>query len=450
MRRPEGARGRLLRTAHLRTALPRTALPRTALPRTVLLRTALLRQAFLLTALLLTVLRSGTAASAALPARWDWREHGRAPAVRDQGTEEICWALTAASALETALLPGQRTVFSAEHMVLENGSGTDTEEGGSYRMIMAYLAGGRGPVPEEETSSGQTDPDGPRQPSCRVQTIRLLEGASAEEIKEAVLRCGSVQTSLHMSRDTCADPAVYNPETASYYLAEERAVNHDVLILGWDDAYSAEHFGSDPGEDGAWICQNTWGSLFGEEGVFYVSYADANAARSGLAYEDIIPAGEAGTIRETDERGWQARIGYGKETCWFAGVFSADEDEWVQGAGFYAVGRDTEYEIYVVPWFQDTASFVMMEPAAKGRLADAGYYMIPFDRPAQAKEGRKYAVAVHIRTPGTDRPAAAEYAGRGGAESYVSLTGEIWEDAARKYGVNVCLKAAVVPCGKED
>ena len=408
--------------------------------------------AVFLAAVFLLVTPLPAAEASALPERWDWREHGRAPVVRDQGTEEICWALTAASALEAALLPGERTVFSAEHMALENGFETDTEEGGSYRMIMAYLAGGAGPVEETAYTESRADAE----PSCRVRTIRLLQGASAGEIKEAVLRCGSVQTSLYMSRETCADPSVYNPGTAAYCLREKRPVNHDVLILGWDDAYGADNFGSDPGEDGAWICQNTWGSGFGEDGVFYVSYADANAAGSGLAYEDIVPAGEAGTIRETDGRGWQARIGYGKETCWFAGVFDAAEDEQVQGAGFYAVGNDADYEIYVVPWFQDTASFVMMEPAAKGHLSDAGYYCVSFDQPAEVRGGRQYAVAVKITTPGTDRPVAAEYAKesgsspRSGAGSYVSLTGELWEDAAEKYGVNVCLKAVTGPDGGKD
>ena len=78
-----------------------------------------------------------------------------------------------------------------------------------------------------------------------------------------------------------------------------------MLILGWDDTFSKENFVSQPGEDGAWICQNTWGEKFGDGGIFYVSYEDANIARGGVAYTKVEPADNYDRIYQTDVCGWQ-------------------------------------------------------------------------------------------------------------------------------------------------
>ena len=46
--------------------------------------------------------------------------------------------------------------------------------------------------------------------------------------------------------------------------------NHDVVIIGWDDNYPQENFTTHPEGDGAFICKNSWGEEFGEDGYFLV------------------------------------------------------------------------------------------------------------------------------------------------------------------------------------
>ncbi len=275
-----------------------------------------------------------------LPQRYDARERGHVPSVKSQGSYGTCWALAASSALEAALLPDVRIQFSADHMALNNRFVTSLSDGGDYIMVMAYLSGWQGPVTEEEDPYGDAhSPDG-LLPAVHVQEIRLLEGCGREEMKEAVFRYGAVQTSLYMSRgETDPERGYYNPSGAAWYYPQEKTQNHDVIILGWDDGYSRFHFSQIPPEDGAFICQNSWGEKFGEEGIFYVSYADANIARTGLAYSRVEAPDNYDFLYQTDDCGWVGQQGYSSETCWFANVYTAGENNGLN-SGSDTAGED--------------------------------------------------------------------------------------------------------------
>lgn len=50
------------------------------------------------------------------------------------------------------------------------------------------------------------------------------------------------------------------------------ASDHAVTIVGWDDNFPREYFEVEPGQDGAWLCQNTRGETWGNGGFYWVSY----------------------------------------------------------------------------------------------------------------------------------------------------------------------------------
>lgn len=441
-----------------------------------------------------------------LPARWYAGDYGRKPTLRHQGSEGTCWAFAAVSALEAALLPEQQIVFSADHMSRKNAFTADRDEGGDASMAMAYLSSWQGPVTEEEDPYGDgVSPDG-LTPAVHVQEIQLLEDAKPGTIKTAVRKYGAVQTSLYMRRSTergdTEDGAeisgqdtvfCYNERTKSYFCPDERTPNHDVIILGWDDDYSRFLFSETPEKDGAFICQNTWEEGFGEDGIFYVSYADPNIAKSCVCYTRIEPTDNYARICQYDDCGWQGRQGYADESCWFANVYTAADgetadrndreqsevsagndgkrgevsagndreqsgasaetftpsDERLAAVGFYAVGADTSYEIYLVHDFRNADNFSEREYLQKGTLPNAGYYTIDLEEPQALAAGERFAVIVKITTPGTDEPVAVEYRAdeytqnvtTEGKESYLSQSGERWENTQERFETNVCLKA---------
>ena len=208
-----------------------------------------------------------------LPRFYDARQDGRTSMVKDQGERGTCWAFASMQALESSLLPEESYDFSEDHMVHDPDFILNSEEGGDYVMAMAYLLSWRGPVLESQDPYGDgISPDG-LLPVKHVQEIRLVPEGDREAIKRAVYTTGGVQSSLYTALQKAgADTAYYNQETQAYCYQGEEVPNHDVVIVGWDDDFPAENFTTKVPGNGAYLCENSWGTQFGEAGYFYVSY----------------------------------------------------------------------------------------------------------------------------------------------------------------------------------
>lgn len=400
-----------------------------------------------------------------LPSRYDARQDNRTSPVKDQGERGTCWAFAAMQALESSLLPEEPYDFSEENMVHDPDFILKPEEGGDYVMAMAYLLSWRGPVLESEDPYGDgVSPEG-LLPSKHVQEIRLLPSGDREAIKRAIYTTGGVQSSLYTAlQKDGTDTAYYNKDKQAYCYQGEEEPNHDVVIVGWDDDFPAENFITEVPGNGAYLCENSWGTQFGEAGYFYVSYYDRNLGKTNLLYSKAEDPDNYSRIYQSDLCGWLGQIGYGEETVWTANVYQSGEtNESLSAVGFYATDRNTEYELYVLtslPQKQDDvierladgSSKKSKSPrrfAGKGNLDDAGYYTIPLDQPVDIPPETRFAVIVRLKTPGAVHPAAVEYDTGDGrfrvdlsdGEGYVSPDGVIWERTESAQNCNLCLKA---------
>ena len=386
-----------------------------------------------------------------LSAKYDLRDRYRVPTVRDQGKLGTCWAFGAVSALESSLLPEDSYVFSADHMSLSNSFATGQNDGGEYTMSMAYLAAWQGPVYEVDDPYGDGESNNKLTAVKHVQEMRIIASKDIAAIKEAVFKYGGVQTSLYSSlKNASSSSKYYNKETHSYCYIGTNKPNHDVVIVGWDDNYPKENFNTSLEGDGAFICQNSWGTSFGENGVFYVSYYDSNIGTHNLAYTRVEDKDNYDNIYQSDLCGWVGKLGYEKESMYGANVFTAKSNEEVVAAGFYATAPDTEYKVYVVSDFTGVNSFRNRQLVAEGVLEDAGYYTVDFENGVSVKEGKKYAVVVYVKTPGSTHPMAIEYntgdkklanVDLEDGEGYISYSGNTFINVKDKQDCNLCIKA---------
>ncbi|MCD8105958.1 MAG: lectin like domain-containing protein [Lachnospiraceae bacterium] len=391
----------------------------------------------------------GQTETSALPSRWYAGDYGKKPTVKNQGSYGTCWAITATSALEAALLPLRQIVFSADHLTRQNSFTADVNDGGDYLMLMAYLCGWQGPVTEEEDPYGdEYSPEG-LEPAVHVQEVRVFLDTTIEKIKEIVYTYGSVQTSLYMDRITASEESgYYNAGTSSYYYPEKMTQNHDVLILGWDDSWSSGQFETEPDQDGAFICLNTWGDDFGENGIFYVSYSDPNIVQVCVAYTRIDDTDNYDHLYQYDECGWQGQQGYDSSECYFANVYTAQGEEEIAAVGFYATSENTSCEIWLVHDFAGTDSFESMEYLQSASFTDMGYYTVDLEEVCEVYPGERFAVVVKINAPDEVNPVAVEYRSdeytqnvtTEGKESYLSQYGTQWENTQERFETNVCLK----------
>lgn len=385
------------------------------------------------------------------PARYDLRTKSRVSDVRNQGTYGTCWGFAAISALESSLLPEEKTGFSVDHMTMSNSFNVNQYDGGEYTMGMAYLAAWQGPVYEADDPYGDDYSDASLQPVKHVQEMQIIDGKDYEAIKAAVFKYGGVQTSLYSTlKSSQSKSSFYNRDTNSYcYIGTEKP-NHDVVIVGWDDNYSKDNFSVPLEGDGAFICQNSWGTNFGDNGFFYVSYYDTNIGTHNVVYTKVEDTDNYDHIYQSDLCGWVGQLGYEKDQIFGANVYSANGDESVRAAGFYATGSDTEYKVYMVPNFTDESSFVNMQEVASGTLDQAGYYTIDFDTPFEVSKGERYAVVVYVKTPESQHPMAIEYdtgdpslatVDLDDGEGYISYNGAQFTNVKTKQNCNLCIKA---------
>ncbi len=388
-------------------------------------------------------LSSETATPLVLPKDFDLRQEGRVAPTTNQGTESTCWAHASIGAMESALRPEDIAVFDTEDMIENRGYSFKGKSGGDYSQALAYLLSWKGPVSVTAEGEGR---------EYHLQEARIFTADDIDAIKLAIYKNGGVSSSIYSdsgSTGSMLSSPYYNGLKNAYCYTGTEEPNHDIVIIGWDDERPASDFGGKARGKGAFICQNSWGEDFGDNGVFYVSYYDSNIGSQAVSYSRIMSSEGYDIIHQSDICGWTGQIGFSGENVFAANIFTAGVDEDVSACGFYALGKDTIYEVYIVEDYKGVEDLSKRKPVASGKFDYKGYYTVSFESPVSVSAGESFAVIISITTPGVSQPMAVEYTSErmegevdiSDGEGYISVNGLDWTQVEQKSQGNLCLKA---------
>jgi len=273
------------------------------------------------------------------PVTYDLRTQNKLTSVKDMGSCGACWTFGAYASLESYLRPAETLDFSENNMKNTHGFDPAPCAGGNQQMSTAYLARWSGPVKETDDpynpSSGSSPANLPIQK--HVQDVYFIPDRAGsndnDNIKMAISTYGAVYTQMYID----ATSPYYNDASDSYYYGSTASVNHGVAIVGWDDSYSRTKFvsGNQPPGDGAFIVKNSWGTSWGEQGYFYVSYYDAVIGRDNAVYT-AQPTTNYNNIYQYDPLGDTGAFGLGPST-WGANIFTANASENLTSVSFYTL-----------------------------------------------------------------------------------------------------------------
>ncbi|MCT4543471.1 MAG: lectin like domain-containing protein [Vallitalea sp.] len=388
-----------------------------------------------------------------IPIKFDLREEGNITAVKDQKNLGTCWAFAALGSIESVLLKqtGYIYDFSEDNVSLKHGYNLTQDEGGDFMLALAYFARWSGPILESDDIYG----DGIS--TKEVSSVKHLQEAffippdNIDVLKKTIQSYGGVHTSIYWEYSDIENDKYYNKDTYSMYYNGDKKTNHDVVIVGWDDNFPKENFNIQPEGNGAFICKNSFGTEFGEEGYLYISYYDSCIGKQNMVYSKIEEKDNYDKIYQSDWLGFVGKIGFETDSGYFANIYNtSDKAEKLSAVSFYTTGINSKYEIYIVDNFtakEDLKNKVFLE---SGFIEYSGYYTVKLKEAINIKKNNKFAVIIKITTPGAKYPIAAEFdrdvewldkVDLTDGEGYVSINGDEWQNTEESLSSNVCLKA---------
>ncbi len=222
--------------------------------------------------------------------KYDLRDGGYVSPVKDQGGGQNCWAYATLSALESCILKANGVEYDFSESMLTNifkDNLKSNTEGGSMFTAMGYIAGWLGAV-KENYGNAPTN-------IINVQNIYVIKKSTntydnKNDIKKAILNYGSVVAGYYQDN---TGEYFNNKNGLNYYnynskIDLKKYTGHAITIVGWDDTYSKNNFKITPKNNGAWICKNSWGADWGNNGYYYISYYDATLAKIDESFTFIL------------------------------------------------------------------------------------------------------------------------------------------------------------------
>ena len=387
--------------------------------------------------------------------------------VKNQQMTESCWAFSFTNMLESTMALKYKKLsekYSPMHMEYQVSKMFNKKiiDGGNSYLALAYNLSGYGPVNEKDFAFESVYNESTnKEENCylvdvntvdlnkpsksRINNAKFLPGiyksydkdsqtqaqtvtykdsnamwgankytkeqvqAMRQNIKKCIKENGAVSALIEWKSILGGTP-YYNDVTHAYYDNSSLPnPNHAVTIIGWDDNYAVSNFKTEyqPVNPGAYIVLNSWGTEFGDNGIFYVSYDDACIEQSLMSIESISEFTKDSsdvydTLYQYDELGMTTAfyaLNDSQTEClknaYVANIFTkkdTSKEEYLNEVGIY-IDSATGVEIYVNTSDDNLNNLELVASKTGVNALESGYHTIKLSTPRLLK-GQKFVVAV--------------------------------------------------------
>jgi len=210
-----------------------------------------------------------------------------------------------------------------------------------------------------------------------------------DAIKDAIYQDGPVMAKVYTDSE-------WNYYTGTYCFAQQPYINHNVLVVGWDDDMCGGY--------GGWIIKNSASDEWGDDGYCYISYGfnGVTAEPSQItAYKDWDPNE---SVYYYDDRGCEEGTGYGDGDDWAMIKVIPDENHWLQAINLWAVTGPLSYEIRVYDDFNGSYCSTLLLSGVSGTFENPGFYTIDLPKLVPLQSGDPVYIAVRFNGYGFASP----------------------------------------------
>ena len=173
-------------------------------------------------------------------------------------------------------------------------------------------------------------------------------------------------------------------------------------------AYAGEPELKGPSENGAWLVRNSWGTYWGDEGYFWVSYEDTSmngtASKPNVAtIFECEPADYYDNIYQYDG---SCNIAYtyissgGQVANVFTAAANGGGDELLQAVSFWVEDVNVDYSVQVYTGLTDTSNptsgTAQLSSPVTGKTSYEGYYTVVLPQDVRLAAGDVYSVVVTV------------------------------------------------------